>query len=41
MALIKERRPYVFREETVRETKKLEAKYTDMRNREKKMRDAA
>lgn len=41
MALIKEKRPYVFREEAVQEMKKLEAKYADMRNRDRKMREAA
>jgi transposase len=41
MALIKEKRPYVYKEETLLELNKLELKYTDMRNKEKKMRDAA
>ena len=41
MALIKEKRPYVFKEEAVREMKKLEEKYTDMRNKDRKMREAA
>lgn len=38
MALIKEKRPYVYKEEAVLEIKKLEAKYADMRNRQKKLR---
>jgi hypothetical protein len=41
MALIKEKRAYVFREEAVAQMKKLEEKYTDMRNKDKKMKDAA
>jgi transposase len=41
MTLIKGRRPYVFKEETTMELAKLESKYTDMRNKEKKLRNAA
>lgn len=36
MALIKEKRPYVFKNEAAQNLKKLEVRYTDMRNRDKK-----
>jgi len=41
MALMKEKRAYVYKEEAILELNKLELKYTDMRNKEKKMREAA
>jgi len=41
MALIREKRSYAFREEAVQEMRRLEAKYTDMKSREKKMKQAA
>jgi transposase len=41
MALIKENRPYRFEEEAIQEMKRLEAKYGDMKTRDKKMQDAA
>jgi len=41
MALIKERRQYVFKEEATQEMKKLEPKYTDMSNKDKKQRKVA
>jgi transposase len=41
MALIKEKRAYVYKEEAILELNKLELKYTDMKNKEKKMREAA
>jgi transposase len=40
MALVREKRPYVFRE-LPEDLKKLEAKYMDMRNSDRKMREAA
>jgi hypothetical protein len=36
MALIKERRPYAFRKETVKELAKLEMKYSEMQKKQKK-----
>lgn len=41
MVLIREKRPYVFREEAAENLKKLEVRYADMRNKDKKIREAA
>jgi len=41
MALIREKRTYVYKEEALLELNRLELRYADMRNKEKKMRGAA